>query len=186
MAAVKTTFNSDKSHSYINIPGCMGCHKSMISRRVKQDNVYSFYCKSRGMRLKVVLKETIKVKAAAFLRVVRKGAAGMIRLYSDENYFEQDQMTNSQNNRWICKDIWEFPVPEHTKFFSFVMVLGVISNEGHVMFSFFIPRAWRSLPRTTRKFWKHCEAMDRRNRWQTTLGFQQDSPAAHISKRTQR
>ncbi|QQP55573.1 Transposable element tcb2 transposase [Caligus rogercresseyi] len=55
---------------------------------------------------------------------------GLLRFFSDEIFFSQDQNSNRQDDRWICQNVDEVPVVKHTKFHSSVMVLGVISSEG--------------------------------------------------------
>ena len=54
-------------------------------------------------------------------------------IYSDEKYFDQDQKINRRNDRWLCGDPSDVPHVMHTKFPATVMVLGVVSNEGHVI-----------------------------------------------------
>ena len=56
----------------------------------------------------------------------------MLWFYSDEKNFDQDQKVNRRNDRWLCVDPSEVPHVMHTKFPATVMVLGVVSNEGHV------------------------------------------------------
>ena len=53
--------------------------------------------------------------------------------FSDEKNFTQDQKVNQQNDRWLCEDPKEVPIVMSTKFPASVMVLGVVSNEGHMM-----------------------------------------------------
>jgi len=57
----------------------------------------------------------------------------MLWFYSDEKNFDQDQKVNRRNDRWLCADPSEVPHVMHTKFPATVMVLGVMSNEGHVI-----------------------------------------------------
>ena len=57
----------------------------------------------------------------------------MLWFFSDEKNFDLDQKVNRRNDRWLCSDPKEVPTAMHTKFPSTVMVLDVISNEGHVM-----------------------------------------------------
>ncbi|QQP41963.1 Transposable element tcb2 transposase [Caligus rogercresseyi] len=44
-----------------------------------------------------------------------------------------EQKRNRQNDRWICREATEVPMVFRTKNPAAVMVLGVISSEGHVM-----------------------------------------------------
>lgn len=148
VAAVKETVENDRSQSYAKIAADMSCHK-MICQTINKNIGYSSYCKSYRMLITNVSKELRKVKAAALLNELKHGSAGMLR-FSDEKNFIQDQTSNRQNDRWICKDIEEVPVMKHMKFPSSVMVFGVISSKGTVMSSSF-KRAGESPLRSTRR-----------------------------------
>ena len=67
----------------------------------------------------------------------------MLWFYSDEKNFDQDQKINRQNDRWLCADSSDVPHVMYPKFPATVMVLGVVSNEGHVMPSHFFPQGLR-------------------------------------------
>ena len=91
-----------------------------------------------------------------------------------------------QNDGWICKDIEEIPVLKRTRFLSSVMVLGVISNQGHIMSPFVFPKGLRvtaeiyqDVLRSVVKPWMDKIADGR------PYVFQQDSAPAHKSKTTQ-
>ncbi|CAE1302710.1 unnamed protein product [Acanthosepion pharaonis] len=121
----------------------MGCHKSTICRTIKKDIGYSSYRMSHRMLITNASKESRKVWAEALLNELKHGSTGMLRFFSNEKNFIQDQTSNSQNDRWICKDIEEVPVVKPTKFPSSVMVLGIISSEGDVMPPFFFQKDLR-------------------------------------------
>ena len=57
----------------------------------------------------------------------------MLWFFSDEKYFCQDQVHNSQNHRWIATNNRDVPRVMKTKFPATVMVFGVVSSEGHIM-----------------------------------------------------
>ena len=57
----------------------------------------------------------------------------MLWFYSDEKDFDQDQNINQRNDRWLSGDHADALHVMHTKFPATIMVLGVVSNEGHVM-----------------------------------------------------
>lgn len=62
---------------------------------------------------------------------------------SDENFFNQDQETTRRNDRWLCSNPTVVSRIMYTKFLAIVMVLGVASNERHIMPSYlFQQRLW--------------------------------------------
>ncbi|CAE1254203.1 unnamed protein product [Acanthosepion pharaonis] len=63
-------------------------------------------------------KQPKKVKVAALLNELKHRSPGMLRFFSDERNFIQDQTSNRQNDRWICEEIEEVPAVKHTKFLS--------------------------------------------------------------------
>ena len=69
----------------------------MVCRKVKQDIGYSSYRKSHRMLLTEASKESERVKAAALLGELKHDSAGMLRFFSDEKNFSQDQVSNRQN-----------------------------------------------------------------------------------------
>ena len=57
----------------------------------------------------------------------------MLWFFSDEKNFCQDQVHNSQNDRWIATNNRDVPRVMKTKFLGMVMVFGVVKSEGHIM-----------------------------------------------------
>ena len=57
----------------------------------------------------------------------------MFWFHSDEKFIDQDQNINQRNDRWLCRDPSDVPHVMHTTFPATIMVLGVASNERHVM-----------------------------------------------------
>jgi len=62
-----------------------------------------------------------------------KTKGGYLRFFSDEKIFTIDKFTNRRNDRWICLDPDEVHPVMKTKKPASVMVMAVISSEGHVM-----------------------------------------------------
>ena len=60
-------------------------------------------------------------------------AAGRLRFFSDEKIFIVDAKVNRRNDRWLAKDPSDVPVVGRSKFPASVLVLDVVSSEGHVM-----------------------------------------------------
>ena len=60
--------------------------------------------------------------------------------FSNEKNFKQDQKVNWQNNRWFFEDPKEVIIVMLTKFPALVMVLGVVSNKGHMKPPYFFQK----------------------------------------------
>lgn len=67
----------------------------------------------------------------------------MLTFFFEEKNFNQEQESNNENGRWICKEIEEVPALELFKVPSSVMALGIISNKGNVMPPYFFPNNLR-------------------------------------------
>ena len=65
----------------------------------------------------------------------------MLRFFSDEKNFCQDQKINSQNNRWLSVSPKDVPRVIQMKFPGTSMVFGAVSSEGDVMLPYFSPEA---------------------------------------------
>ncbi|CAE1156130.1 unnamed protein product [Acanthosepion pharaonis] len=113
VAAVKETVDNDGSQSYAKIAADMGRHKSTICQTIKRVIGYSSYRKSQPLLITNASNESRKVKTASLLTEFNHGSAVMLRFFSDEKNFIQDQTSNRQLD----------PVVKHTKFPSSVMVL---------------------------------------------------------------
>lgn len=183
---LKEWIQEDPSRSMLEFAQATGVSKSTISRTVKEDLEMHSYARRRGQLLTPDMKERRKVKAAALLNELKHDSAGLLRFFSDEKHFDQDQKVNSRNDRWICKSIEEVPVVMKTKFPASVMVLGVISSEGDVMAPHFFEKGLRLNAETYIKVLKDVVKpwMD-----QVAAGrpyvFQQDSAPAHKARITQ-
>ncbi|CAE1290857.1 unnamed protein product [Acanthosepion pharaonis] len=94
VAAVKETVDNDGSQSYVKITADRGL--SQIDDLPK-DIGYSSYRKSQRMLITNDSKMSRKVKAAVLLNGLKYGSAGMLRSFSAEKNFIQDQT----GNRWM-------------------------------------------------------------------------------------
>ncbi|QQP56973.1 Transposable element tcb2 transposase [Caligus rogercresseyi] len=97
-----------------------------------------------------------------------------------------DKKRNRQNDRWICREASEVPMVFRTNNPATVMVLGVISSEGHVMPPhFFEPKqkvnkeVYLEVFSNVVKPWIDTVASGRK------YTFQQDSAPAHKAKTVQ-
>ncbi|QQP54022.1 Uncharacterized protein FKW44_006706 [Caligus rogercresseyi] len=120
---VKRKVNEDGNKSYAKLAAEMGCSKQTIANTINKDLGYSSYKKRHRMILTEGTRESRRVEAEALLNNLKHETAGLLRFFFDENFFSQDQNSN-------------------TKFHSSVMVLGVISSEGDVMPYHWSPGLW--------------------------------------------
>ena len=68
------------------------------------------------------------VRASALLNNMKHETNGYLRLFSDEN-FTQEEKVNRRNDRYLTDDIAEVPIVMHVKFPLNVMVLAVVSKK---------------------------------------------------------
>ena len=186
VAEVKRKVDEDGNKSYAKLAAEMGCSKQTIANTINKDLGYTSYKKRHRMILTEATRESRRVKAAALLNNLKHETAGLLRFFSDEKNFSQDQKSNRQNDRWICQNVDEVPVVKHSKFPSSVMVLGVISSEGDVMPPHFFEKGLRvdtaiyiDVMKNVVKPWMDLVANGR------PYVFQQDSAPAHKSRETQ-
>ncbi|QQP55247.1 Transposable element tcb1 transposase [Caligus rogercresseyi] len=170
VAEVKRKVNEDGNKLYAKLAAEMGCSKQTIANTINKDLDYSSYKKRHLMILTEGTKES-RVKAAALLNNLKPETAGLLRFFSDDNFFSQDQNRNRQNDRWICQNVDEVPVVKHTKFPSSVMVLwkGLKVNTAiYIDVMKNVVKPWMDLVANGRPY-----------------VFQQDSALAHKSRETQ-
>lgn len=87
-----------------------------------------------------ITKENRLIRSKRLLnKHINSAKEDVIWFFSDEKNFDQDQKVNKKNDRWLCNNSSEVPAT-HTKFPATVMVLGILSNEGHVMPPHFFPQ----------------------------------------------
>ncbi|QQP42091.1 Transposable element tcb2 transposase, partial [Caligus rogercresseyi] len=149
-----------------------------VKRKVNEDGNKSYANRPSPTPSTRTWATSRRVKAAALFNNLKYETAGLLRFFSDENFFSQDQNSNRQNDRWICQNVDEVPVVKHTKFPSSVMVLGVISSEGDkglkVNTAIYI-----DVMKNVVKPWMNLVANGR------SYVFQQDSAPTHKSRETQ-
>lgn len=157
-------------------------------RNVVHENIeYKSYVLKKGQFLSERIKENRLIRSKRLLNKVKHPAEeDVIWFFSDEKNFDQDQKANRRNDRWLCKDPSEVPRIMHNKFPATVMVLGVVSNEGHVMPPHFFPQrlrvnsaAYIEVLQTVVKPWIDSVRNGR------PYTFQQDSAPSHKAKLTQ-
>lgn len=101
-------------------------------------------------------RENRVIRSKRLLSNIRHlGRPTMFWYFSDENNFVQDQKANRKYDKWMCASLATTPTVIHNKLPSFVMVLGVMSNESHVMLLYsllqdlrVISRYWTPLSRS--------------------------------------
>ena len=186
IAEVEKKVNDNPGKSMRALAKEMGVHHKTISKVVKGD----LGLKSFSLRTSHLLTEAIMerraIKAAALLNNMKHETAGMLRFFSDEKNFDQDQKVNRRNDRWICRSPEEVPVIMKTKFPLTIMVLGIISSDGDVMPPHFFEPGTRltadsyvDVLTNVVKPWMDVKANGR------DYVFQQDSAPAHKAKKTQ-
>lgn len=157
-------------------------------RNVVHENMgYKSYALKKGQFLSKEMKENRLIKSKMLLNKLKHPAKqDLIWFFSDEKNFDQDQKVNRRNDRWMCKDPSEVPRIMQNKFPASVMVLGVVSSEGHVMPPHFFPQGLRvnsaayiEVLKTVVKPWIDSVRNGR------LYVFQQDSAPSHKARLTQ-
>lgn len=137
----------------------MGWQKSTIWRTIKQDITYSSYNILHCMHITVAFKESREVNAPVWIIEIKQSARELSGSFQMKKNFDQNQNSNNQKDRWICNYIGEGLVVEHSKFLSFLGVLGILCNEGHITPPFFFFNSLSFTTRWTRKLrgtiWSH-------------------------------
>ena len=164
----------------------MNVARSTISKTIKEDLGMKSYTLKKRQLLTEAMKERRCTKAHALLSELKHGSAGLLRFFSDEKNFIQDQLFNRQNDRFITNNPDEVPIVISTKFSASVMVLGVVLSEGDVMPPHFFDEGLRIAAKdyiqvleTIVKPWMDQVANGRE------YVFQQDSAPAHKARITQ-
>lgn len=186
VGALQEKISEDPGKSMRQLAMQSGVSRRTVGRAVHEDLGLHSYAFKRGQLLTAQTKESRKIKAAALLNELKHDSAGLLRFFSDEKNFDQDQKINSRNDRWLCKTIEDVPVVMRTKYPATVMVLGVVSSEGHVMQPYFFEKGARLNAE------RYVEVLkDVVKPWMDRVAdgkpyvFQQDSAPAHKAKTTQ-
>ena len=114
----------------------MGVSHTTIGKGVKMLGM-----KSRSMNLKHLITErqavqrVIKSKRIlnSLKNVGKKSGAKPLQFFSDEKIFTLNRHRNSKLDRWICEEPHQVKTIMKAKNPAGIMVLSVISNQGHVM-----------------------------------------------------
>lgn len=157
-------------------------------RAVVHQNIrYKSYVMRRSQFMSSKTQENRLMRSKRLLNKLKNPHEhGMLWFFSDEKNFVQDQKTNRQNDRWLCASPSEVPRVMHTKYPATVMVLGVVSSEGHVMPPYIFSQGLRvnaagyiEVLKTVVKPWidKVCKGRP--------YVFQQDSAPSHRASITQ-
>ena len=153
---------------------------------VRHDLGLKSYALRKAQLITPKQQENRLAKATALLNNLKHETAGMLRFFSDEKNFTQQQKINKRNQRYLTDDPMEVPVVMTVKFPVNVMVLGVISSDGDVMPPHIFEKGLRvntdvylDVMENVVKPWMDRVAAGR------PYVFQQDSAPAHASKKTQ-
>ncbi|QQP35845.1 Transposable element tcb2 transposase [Caligus rogercresseyi] len=132
LAGLRKSINAFPTKSMSALAKDRSVHRSTIFRAIKHDLGYKSYV----MKVRHLLTDKMKATREARCRKILsslKNTGGHLRFFCDEKIFTLDKKRNRQNDRWICREASEVPMVFRTKNPAAVMVLGVISSEGHVM-----------------------------------------------------
>ena len=184
---VREAVDEDPGRSMRSIAQHMDVAERTVRRVISESLRYKSYVMRRGQFMSDLTKENRVLRGKRLLnKLKRPEEPGMLWFFSDEKNFDQDQKVNRKNDRWLCSDPTEVPTVMHTKFPSSVMVLGVVSSEGHVMPPHFFQEGLRvnaagyiRVLKTVVKPWIDRVAQGR------PYVFQQDSAPAHKAEVTQ-
>ena len=94
----------------------------------------------KGQLLTAKTKNRLKYCQKLLNKLKHHLQRNIIWFFSDKKNFCQDQVVNSQNNRWLAVCSKDVPKVIQTKFPATVMVFGVVSSEGHIMPPYIFPK----------------------------------------------
>ena len=141
---VQKIIDEDPGRSMRSIAKGLKVSEWTIRTVVHQDIRYKSYVMRKCQFVSAKTQENRHMRSKRLLNKVKNPhEQGMFWFFSDEKNFDQDQKNNRRNDRWLCADPSEVPRVMHTKFPATVMVLGVVSSEGHVMPPYFFPQGLR-------------------------------------------
>ncbi len=191
-ARVKASVDADPGQSIRGIARALDVSHTLVGKIVHEELGLTSYALRRGQILTQANREARVERARALLNFLKApkertgGGANRLIFFSDEKNFQQDQVVNRRNHRWLCADPSEVPIVSRTKFPAHVMVLGVISSEGDVMPPHFFDQGLKVNTDVYVHVLKHVVKpwMDQ-IAGERTYTFQQDGAPAHTSKRAQ-
>lgn len=112
-----------------------------IRRVVHEDVMYKPYIMRRRLFISNSTRENCVIRSKRLLNKIRHlGRLTIFWYFSDENNFVQDQKANKKNDKWMCASPATTPTDIHNKLPSFVMFLGIMSNESHIMPLYSLPQ----------------------------------------------
>ena len=118
------------------VPMSVHAKKKGVSETTIRRAVKSLSMKSYALRKKHLItpeqRQQRLLKSKRILSSLKKGAK-QLHFFSDEKIFTVDRARNSHNDQWICVDPEDVPAVMMSKNPASVMLLGVVSSEGHVM-----------------------------------------------------
>ena len=194
LAGLKRSIKRNPAVSQATHAKKRGVSKATISSAVRFDLGMKSYARCRKHLITPKQKIARLAKSKKLLSSLKtsnwsrsKGSAAQsLRFYSDEKYFVVDQHHNRRNMRWIAVSPENVPPIMRSKNPSGVMVMGLVSNEGHVMDPYFFPQGLKintevylDVLQRVMVPWMRSVAAGR------PFTFQQDSAPAHKSKKVQ-
>lgn len=179
---------NDPSISIHQISRQLGQSYSTVRKCLNEDLRYKSYKMRTGQLLTENTKEKRVVKSKKLLdKLKHPQEQKLLWFFSDEKNFCQDQAHNKQNNRWLALSPEDVPVVMKTKFPAHIMVLGVVSSDGHVMPPYFFTeglkvnqKVYQDVLTAVVKPWIEEVSAGR------PYVFQQDSAPAHTARKTQK
>jgi inhibitor of nuclear factor kappa-B kinase subunit alpha len=187
VAQVRGTIDASPGTSMRSLAREFDVSEGTIRNVVHEDLRYKSYVMRRGQFMSQAIQDNRLLRSRMLLNKLKHPESpGELWFFSDEKNFDQDQKVNRRNDRWLCNDPSEVPTVMHTKFPASLMVLGVVSSEGHVMPPHFFEQGLRlnadgyvNVLQTVVKPWID-EVSDGR-----PYVVQQDSAPCHKAKKTQ-
>lgn len=133
--------HEDPGRSMREIARITGLSNRTVRRVIHEDLYYRSYVLKRAQTLSQNTISSRLSRSQNLLLIMKKKHP--VIFFSDEKVFTIEQNVNRRNHRWLCSDTSEVPIVEHSHHPQSVMVLGVISSQGHVMPPHFIERGIR-------------------------------------------
>ena len=184
---IKQTVDANPRNSMRSLAKHYKVSEGTIRNVVHENMGYKSYALKKGQFLSQKMKENRLLKSKLLLNKFKDPATqDLVWFFSDEKNFDQDQKVNRRNDRWLCEDSSEVPIVMLNKFPASVMVLGVVSSEGHVMPPHFFAKGLKvnsavyiEVLKTVVKPWIDSVRNGR------LYVFQQDSAPSHKARLTQ-
>lgn len=131
---VRNMVEADPCRSIRSMSKELDVAPNTVKSCLNTDLHYKSYKMQMGQILSPAVKNRRIINSVKLLNKLKHPKnPNMLWFFSDEKNFCQDQAQNSQNNRWLAICSKDVPKVMKTKYPATVMVLGVVSSEGHVM-----------------------------------------------------